>query len=107
MEKFDPNPAIDLWLSSKPRRLSQKTRKPYKPRSSASEQSTSQSSETTTDTDESDTGDTLADRDNLIQVSDKVTNSHSGQVVLHSSVYVVINQLKSFLHAHIVKNELH
>ena len=70
LEKFDPNPAIDLWLSSKPRRLSQKARKPYKPRSSASEQSTSRSSETTTDTDESDTGDTLADRDNLIQVSD-------------------------------------
>ena len=71
LEKFDPNPAIDLWLSSKPRRLSQKARKPYKPRSSASdEQSTSRSSETTTDTDESDTGDTLADWDNLIQVSD-------------------------------------
>ena len=34
LDKFDPNPAIDLWWSAKARRPSQKSRKLYKPRKS-------------------------------------------------------------------------
>ena len=42
LDEFDPNPAIDLWWSTKMRRPSQKTRKQYKARKSDS-QSTSAS----------------------------------------------------------------
>ena len=46
LEKFDPNPSINLWWSAKARRPSQKARKQYKPRSSSSEQpSTSQATD--------------------------------------------------------------
>ena len=63
LDKFDPNPGIDLWWSAKARRPLQKSRKQYKPRRS-DEPSTSE----TVDPDESEPGDALSDWDDLFLV---------------------------------------
>ena len=64
LDKFDPNPAIDLWWSAKTRRPSQKSRKQYKPRLS-DQPSTSE----ITDPEDSEPGDALGDWDDLVQSS--------------------------------------
>ena len=64
LDKFDPNPAIDLWWSAKARRPSQKSRKQYKPRLS-DQPSTSE----ITDPEDSEPGDALGDWDDLVQSS--------------------------------------
>ena len=61
LDKFDPNPGIDLWWSAKARRPSQKSRKQYTPRRS-DQPSTSE----TTDPEESELGDALSEWDDLV-----------------------------------------
>ena len=64
LDKFNPNPAIDLWWSAKARRPSQKSRKLYKPRKS------DQPSTSTVDPEESEPDDALRDWDDIVQSSE-------------------------------------
>ena len=64
MDKFDRDPAIDIWWSSKARRPSQKQWKQYRPHIRDQPCPSTSQSDTTTDHEEeteSDTGDALAD----------------------------------------------
>ena len=70
LDKFDPNPGIDLWWSATARRPSQKPRKQYKPRRS-DEPSTSK----TVDPDESEPGNALSDWDDLLLVHSRTDDN--------------------------------
>ena len=66
LEKFNPNPGIDLWWSAKATRPSQKARKQYKP-CCKDQPLTSQA--TNSEDSESEVEDVLRDWDDLIQSS--------------------------------------